>query len=97
MAEIIVRVVDEDFPDEPFLEFATQDEVDEGAELATPENTTGHELAEFLDRDAENGNHHAFVGKHDYLYYKMREVLNDEEAADKMIWALAQDGGLHDG
>jgi hypothetical protein len=52
-----------------------------------------HDIAEYLDQEAENCNRHDFVGCHKALAGLIRRNA-DDEAADKVLLALLKAGGL---
>lgn len=71
----------------------TYDPSADNARLATPFNTSTENLIDFLDQEAENRNHHNFVGRHMELYQLTEETLG-EASAVKLMWAIAERLGL---
>lgn len=53
-------------------------------------------LSELMDQEAENANFHAFVGSHAWLG-KLIKKHAGREVALKILVAIAEHGGLHEG
>lgn len=52
------------------------------------------ELAEYLDDELENANHHSFVGANCYLLKTIEAATKDLSVAKQILWQIFQDGGL---